>query len=76
MARVFPSFSTRFRTSDECLPVILKNKIISVTPVRWPLMDSHHQEEVDAWTSGAVTEEEPVLSFHSHSHSLPRMPSL
>jgi len=39
-------------------------------------MGSHHQEQVDAWIPGAVAEEEPVLSFHSHynptlAHALP-----
>ena len=33
-------------------------------------MDSHHQEQLDAWIPGAVAEEEPVVSSHSHSHTL------
>ena len=41
-------------------------------------MDSHHQEQFDAWVPGAVVvaEEEPVVSSYSHFHSPLRMPSL
>ena len=40
-------------------------------------MDSHHQEQLDAWIPGAVAEEEPVVFSHSHSlsHSLACPPS-